>query len=143
MRNKHSTISGILLIISTQIALANTDKHNIESIKCKPTVAYNCTLQDCKKIDIIDIYTSQYFEVDLKNKKVIGSVNKLVTNIDFTAKDSSGENALIFFGSHHRASSPYDWILRVELDNGEMKLTSVSSDEVNTLFGQCYWGAEK
>ena len=136
-------ISGILLITSSQTALANTDKQNIESIKCKPTVAYNCTLQSCKKIDIIDIFTSQYFEVDLKNKKIIGSISKLVTNIDFTAKKSSSKNALIFFGSHHRASSPYDWILRIELDDGEMKLTSISSDETNTLFGQCHWVAEK
>ncbi len=134
-------IRNVLILIVGLSALVYANDNEIDIIRCEPTVAHKCTLNSCKKIDIVNIDEVQYFEIDLKKRTLEGKIGEKRIDIENIIKERKGENAFIFFGTH--VDSSYDWILRIGKKSGNMTLVSVKGEESSTIFGKCKWRKEK
>lgn len=143
MHKIHSTISWGLFLILNLIVSVGADELKIDKIICKPKIAYHCTLKTCTKIDIVDIYTSKYIEINLKNNTLTGSIDDYIADIEYNFKNDNGSKSMIIYGSHHRESSSYDWVLNIDINNRKMTIASINSQASNTVFGECDWNINK
>ena len=130
-----SVFASILML--TLFVQAETSTTN--SISCEPSMVYRCTVQECEKVEVVNIDNEvQYFEVDTQKKTLVGKIGNATVDIENIISRHGNENTFVFFGTH--ANSEFDWILRIDKKSKKMVLlaTNVNLDGF-TVYGNCKW----
>ena len=130
----------ILMGLSTFIYAGDINR---KVISCEPSMVYKCTMQECEKIEVVNIDDEiQYFGIDLEKKTLVGKIGNATVDVENITSRHGNKNTFVFFGTH--ADSKFDWILRIDKKTNKMVLlaTNVNLDGF-TVYGTCNWEAEK
>jgi hypothetical protein len=135
-------VKNILLFIFALSTLVQANENKVKTIVCEPSLLYKCTMQQCEKIEVVNIDGIQSFEIDLEKKMLLGKIGEAEVDIENVISRHGNENTFIFFGTH--ADSKFDWILRIDKKTRKMVLLATNEDLVGfTVYGTCKWEAGK
>jgi len=130
----------IFIVALTVFGQGNDKKVNL--IECEPSLVYACTLEDCEKIEVVNIDGIQHFEIDLEKNTLIGKIGEAQVDIENIISRHGNENTFIFFGTH--ADSKFDWALRIDKKSKNMILLATNEKlDGFTVYGTCKWEVEK
>ena len=136
-------LKNIVVGIFVLITLSQSETNTSKTIDCEPSIVYRCTMQECEKIEVVNIDNEiQYFEVDTKKKTLVGKIGNATVDIENIISKRGNKNTFVFFGIH--TDSEFDWILRVDKKSKKMVLLATNTDlDGFTVYGICKWEEEK